>query len=158
MVESQIQEAMEAGAFDNLPGAGQPLPANKHEQLAGNNWLGFKVLQNGGMLPEWLSLAREIEEDGKVLARIEARFTDLVAGAAITGDWELVRPGLRHALAQYEESARALRRKQDRFNITAPAIRCERPAIWVEFHLRRMRESAVAAGADEAIVGGLVAE
>lgn len=138
--------------FDNLPGAGRPLPATDHEKLAGDNWLGYKVLQNGGMLPEWLGLAREIEDDERRLARVEGRYSELVASAATTGDWELVAPALRHALAQYEEAARGLRRKQDRYNVTAPGIRCERPAIWVEFHVRRLREAAIAAGADASVV------
>lgn len=64
LIESQIQEAIAAGAFDNLPGAGKPLPPPEAEPLAGTNWLGFKVLQNGGMLPGWLGLARHGERPG----------------------------------------------------------------------------------------------
>ena len=54
LIESQVQDALAAGAFDNLPGAGKPLPPPEAERLAGTNWLGFKVAQNGGMLPGWL--------------------------------------------------------------------------------------------------------
>ncbi|MEO9255833.1 MAG: DUF1992 domain-containing protein, partial [Tepidiformaceae bacterium] len=82
LIESQIQEAMEAGAFDNLPGAGKPLQFTDQERMAGDNWLGYKVLQNGGMLPEWLSLAREIELDREAIDRADAQHAELVALAA----------------------------------------------------------------------------
>lgn len=142
---------MEAGAFDNLPGAGKPLQFTDQERMAGDNWLGYKVLQNGGMLPEWLSLAREIELDREAIDRADARHAELVALAAATGDWETVAPALRFMVAQYEEQARALRRKQERFNYSAPGFRCQRPAIWVEFHLQRLRTRALEAGAPEAL-------
>ena len=54
LIESQVQDALAAGAFDNLPGACKPLSPPEAERLAGTNWLGFKVAQNGGMLPGWL--------------------------------------------------------------------------------------------------------
>jgi hypothetical protein len=152
LIESQIQEAMEAGAFDNLPGAGKPLRFTDQERMAGDNWLGYKVLQNGGMLPEWLSLAREIERDREALDRVDAHHEELVALAAGTGDWETALPALRYAVATYEEQARALRKKQERYNYNAPGFRCQRPAIWVEFHLQRLRKRALEAGAPEELL------
>lgn len=152
LIESQIQEAIESGAFDNLPGAGKPLQFTDQERMAGDNWLGYKVLQNGGMLPEWLGLAREIEVDREALDRVDARHAELVMLAADSGDWEASVPALRYAAAQYEEQARALRRKQERFNYSTPGFRCQRPAIWVEFHLQRLRTRALEAGAPEGIL------
>jgi hypothetical protein len=147
LVESQIQDAIAAGAFDNLPGAGKPLPPTDGERLAGENWLGFKVLQNGGMLPEWLGLAREIERDRDELRRIDALHAELVEAGAATGDWPRFAPGILYAEKCYEERARLLRPKQDRYNMGAPGIRSERPGIWVEFHMERLRQRASAAGA-----------
>jgi hypothetical protein len=36
-IDQQISEATERGAFDNLPGAGQPLP--KRNELDGETWV-----------------------------------------------------------------------------------------------------------------------
>jgi DnaJ homolog subfamily C member 28 len=152
LIESQIQEAIEAGAFENLPGAGKPLQFTDQERLAGDNWLGYKVLQNGGMLPEWLGLAREIERDQEALDRVDAHHAEIVSLAAGSGDWETAAPALRFALARYEEQARNLRRKQERYNYNAPGFRCQRPAIWVEFHLDRLRTRALEAGAPAALL------
>lgn len=146
VVESAIQDAIAQGAFDNLPGAGRPLPLTGQELLAGENWLGYKVLQNGGMVPEWLGLGHEIERDLQRLHQLEAQHQSLVALSAATGDWERNRMAFAHAAERYEEQARAIRRKQDNYNLTAPGIRTERPGLWVEHHLERLRAAQREAG------------
>lgn len=152
-IESQIQEAMAAGRFDNLPGAGKPLAFGHGDTLAGDNWLGFRVLQNGGMLPEWLNLAKDIERDRERLDAIDAEHAALCQAAALHGHWEGHMPRLRHLRARYEELARSLRKRQDRFNHDAPGIQSQRPAIWVEYHLERLDRRIRDAGAP----GGLAA-
>ena len=141
VIESAIQDAIAQGAFDNLPGAGKPLPMTDPELMAGENWLGYKVLQNGGMVPEWLGLGQEIERDLQRLRQLEAQHQSLIDLSLATGDWERNRMALSHALQRYEEYARTIRRKQDNYNWTAPGIRTERPGIWVEHHLARLRQS-----------------
>lgn len=146
-IESQIQDAMAAGAFDNLPGAGKPLSFGEGEGLAGDNWLGFRVLQNGGMLPEWLNLAKEIEHDRERLDSIDAEHGALCEAAARSGDWDHYRRPIKRLRDRYEELARSLRKRQDRFNHNAPGIRSQRPAIWVEFQLDRLDRRPRDAGA-----------
>ena len=145
LIESQIQDAMAAGAFSNLPGAGKPLPPTDAEKLAGENWLGFKVLQNGGMLPEWLTLGREVELEQEALDRIDAEHRQLVNAATETGDWPRFEPAIAYAERRFAERARELRKKQDRFNVKAPGPRSQRPGIWVEFHVERLQRRVAAA-------------
>jgi hypothetical protein len=149
VIESRIQEAMAAGAFENLQGQGQPFRFSPAEQLAGENWLGFRILQNGGMLPAWLMLAREIEDDRRRLDELDARHAEAVALAAEWGDWDGYARAIRYYRRTFEEGARALRKKQDRFNHDAPGIRSERPAIWVEYHLERLDRRLREAGAPD---------
>ena len=140
LVESQIQEAMASGAFDNLEGAGRPLPPpSDAEKLAGDNWMGFKVLQNGGMVPEWLALGREIERDGDELARREAAYLEPCDAAGAHRSPEDLARAASHALVCYESLAREIRKKQERFNFNAPGPRSQRPPLWVEYHLDRLR-------------------
>lgn len=152
VVESRIQEAIAQGAFDNLKGAGEPLRLSNGEQLAGDNWLGFKILQNGGMLPEWLLLAKEIEDDERRLRAIDERHQQIVRLAAEEGDWARYVRSIRHYRAAFAEAAAALRRKQDSFNQKAPGILTERPGIWVDYHLERLDQRLRAAGAPEDVV------
>ncbi len=138
LIESRIRDAVAEGAFDNLKGAGQPLRFRDEDALAGDNWLGFKVLENGGLLPEWLMLAKEIEADREHLRRLDARHAEAVDLAASSANWAAHASTIRERRDAFEKAARALRRKQDRFNHDAPTIRLERPAIWVEHHLARL--------------------
>lgn len=137
-VESAIQDAMASGAFENLPGAGRPLNFGQGDALAGDNWIGFRVLQNGGMLPEWLELAREIERDLTRLEQIDAEHAALCAAASVPGEAAAYAGLIARARASYEDLARSLRKRQERFNHEAPGIRSERPAIWIEYHLGRL--------------------
>ena len=61
IAERKIREAMDNGAFDNLPGKGRPLPPEDDawgvpEELR----MGYKILKNAGCLPQELELRREI--------------------------------------------------------------------------------------------------
>ena len=62
-IDRQIAEAEERGAFDNLPGAGQPLP--RREQDAGQAWLRDYLRREGvssdDLLPAPLRLRKEAE-------------------------------------------------------------------------------------------------
>jgi hypothetical protein len=62
-IDRQIAEAEERGAFDNLPGAGRPLP--RREQDAGQAWLRDYMRREGvssdDLLPAPLRLRKEAE-------------------------------------------------------------------------------------------------
>lgn len=81
-VDRQIREAREAGAFDNLPGAGKPLPGlgNRHDP---NWWVRQWVEREdiSGMLPPALALARAVEDLPDLVAeeRSEQRVREIVA-------------------------------------------------------------------------------
>lgn len=59
-VERQIREAMERGEFDNLSGAGKPLPAESYDEL----WWVKQTLrrENVSYLPPTLALRKEAED------------------------------------------------------------------------------------------------
>jgi hypothetical protein len=101
------------------------------------------------MLPAWLMLAREIEDDQRRLDELDARHAEAVALAAEWGDWPGCVRAIRYYRRAFEDAARALRKKQDRFNHDAPGIRSERPAIWVDYHLERLDRRLREAGAPD---------
>jgi hypothetical protein len=152
LIESRIQDAMAAGDFDNLPGAGKPLRLREGDALAGENALGYTILSNGGHLPEWLLLAKEIEQGQAELDRLVARHAEWVAISAERGEWERNAGILRRTRAAIEERARSLRKKQDKFNFDAPLIALERPSIWVEHVLAAVEATLRDAGAPECLI------
>lgn len=64
-VERQIRDAAQSGAFDDLPGAGKPLPnfGRTHDDLA---WLAAYLRRENveidALLPPALALAKEVEQ------------------------------------------------------------------------------------------------
>lgn len=68
-VERQVREAIERGEFDNLPGAGKPIPGlNGREDQ--NWWIRSKLEHEDirGVLPASLALRKEVEELAETLA------------------------------------------------------------------------------------------
>ncbi len=66
-IEAQIRTAMEQGAFDNLPGAGKPLPTD--EQYDPDWWVKQLIQREQvSMLPPSLELLRKVRTE---LAAIE---------------------------------------------------------------------------------------
>lgn len=61
LVEEQIRQAQERGAFDNLPGAGQPLALTANP-YAKDREMAFKILQDAGLAPEWIELGKIARE------------------------------------------------------------------------------------------------
>lgn len=76
--ERLIREAQEAGAFDDLPHHGRPIPL-PDDALAGEMALAYHLLRNAGAAPPWIETDKEVR---RLRARIEttlehaARATD----------------------------------------------------------------------------------
>lgn len=56
LINQRIREAEEAGAFDNLEGAGKPLPNMEDPENALIN----RLIRENGAVPEFVSLSREL--------------------------------------------------------------------------------------------------
>lgn len=79
-VDKQIREAQEHGAFENLEGAGKPIPAGAHDELWWiKGYLQRENLSTDALLPESLQLRKEIEKLPSTL--IDLRFEDSVREA-----------------------------------------------------------------------------
>jgi Domain of unknown function (DUF1992) len=65
-IEQQIEEATERGAFENLPGAGKPLP--KGEEDAAAAWLREYVRREGVATEEFLPVPLKLRKESERLA------------------------------------------------------------------------------------------
>jgi len=75
VVDRAINDAVEQGAFDDLPGAGKPL------DLQGNpfnpEWdSAFRTLKNAGMAPPWIEADKEVRA---AVAELDARHEAIVS-------------------------------------------------------------------------------
>src|SRR5579872_1077102 len=78
IADRKIQEAIDEGAFDNLPGKGQPLDLDDDPLTPPHLRLSNKILKNAGVLPDWMQIDREIDqaraENGQTWARLEKEY------------------------------------------------------------------------------------
>jgi hypothetical protein len=68
LIDRQIREARESGAFDDLPYRGERIPL-QDEGLAGEWALAHHILKNANMVPPWIATDREVRD---LLARRDA--------------------------------------------------------------------------------------
>jgi len=71
IAERRIVEAIREGAFDDLPGAGQPLKLEDDSHLPEDLRMVYKILKNAGFVPPEVALQKEIATLEDVLAGME---------------------------------------------------------------------------------------
>ena len=69
--EQRIQEAMQRGDFDDLPGYGKPVALSDDSMVPEDLRLAYKMLRDAGYLPPEMSLQAEIRSLQDLLDRIE---------------------------------------------------------------------------------------
>lgn len=69
LAEAHIESAAERGAFDDLPGAGKPLPADDAACVPAHLRAGYRLLKNAGYVPPEIETRRELREVEDLLAR-----------------------------------------------------------------------------------------
>lgn len=62
IIEEQIKNAVEAGKFDNLEGAGKPLDLDAYFNTPEDLRVGYSVLKSSRFVPEEVSRLKEIGE------------------------------------------------------------------------------------------------
>lgn len=62
IIEEQIKNAVEAGEFDNLEGAGKPLDLDQYFNTPEDLRVGYSVLKSSRFVPEEVSRLKEIGE------------------------------------------------------------------------------------------------
>ena len=128
-VNKQIQEAMERGDFNDLPGKGKP------QHLDDNPFIPLEVqhvnqmLKDNGLAPRWIEVDKEIQDEReqieKLLTRIQARRERLanrirvhpLKRDAIRRVFELERT---RALEAYTVRFRQLNQKIQQLNLMIP--------------------------------------
>ena len=73
IAERRIQEAMEAGGFEQLEGTGRPLDLEENPFEDPALRMGHRLLRNNGFAPTWLEESKEIDAQREALSRAAAR-------------------------------------------------------------------------------------
>ncbi len=73
VAQRKINDAMEEGAFDNLPGRGQPVALDEDTVTPPHLRAANKVLKNAGVLPDWVQALKDLEAERGEVSRFRAR-------------------------------------------------------------------------------------
>jgi hypothetical protein len=122
LIDRQIREAQEAGAFDDLPHQGQRLPL-VDDSAAGEWALAYRMLRSADFAPPWIEVDKEIRV---LLARREAILERATRSSAIT------------RRVDREELSQLVRSANDailRLNLEAPTPRQQRRMLDLEAEL-----------------------
>ena len=71
LADQKIAAALEAGAFDDLPGQGRPLDLADDALIPEDVRVAYRILKNAGFVPPELEERREAVELGALLATID---------------------------------------------------------------------------------------
>lgn len=61
LVDQLLDEARQAGKFDNLPGEGEPLKLDDDPNTPHDMKLAHKILKENDLAPEWMMLGKEVD-------------------------------------------------------------------------------------------------
>jgi hypothetical protein len=132
IVEQRIQDGMERGLFDNLPGAGKPLNLEEDALVPEDMRMAFRLLRSNGLAPLWVELNKEIRDDIERLARFRTHVQERV-GRTNAIQWE-------HRRTEYIRRVEDINTKIVNYNILAPSVQVHINALIMADELRKFDE------------------
>lgn len=128
LAENRIQEAMEAGEFEGLTGAGLPLVLDD-DSLVDPEWrVAFRLLKRAELAPAWIELDKEIREG---IERVRKELARAGAHGALSFQW-------RAATARVPQRLADLNRLVDDLNLCAPSLVFHRARLDLDAETRRV--------------------
>jgi hypothetical protein len=131
MIEEKIERAKEQGYFDRLKGEGKPFQ-KRNDDFAGDDWLKHHLMEEAGVLPEWLSLRKDIDAERPTLQRYRTEAEERLRRLPLR-EWDLD-ARMRRLNELYVAQARKVNSMIDQHNHCCPSIQHE---------LVRVREDAI---------------
>lgn len=117
VAERKIQEAMDAGEFDNLPGKGQPLDLEVNPFEPAHLRAVNRILKNARALPEWLQLEKDIVRERALLVSTRDQSLRAVRAAKNAATRARIANRFRE---EHRERLRTLGTLVLKYNMTAP--------------------------------------
>jgi DnaJ family protein C protein 28 len=137
-IEAIIQEAIARGEFDNLAGKGKPLKLNEN-QLSDKDWrLAFSLLEQNGYALQWMEERKLIEES---FTSAKEKLTRTWRWQASEADVKVAQREWQKAVSAFEETAAALNKRIDAYNLAIPADVFYRPRINTQREIKRLTDS-----------------
>ena len=117
VAERQIQDAIEAGEFDNLPGMGKPLNLDEDASIPLSVRMLNKILKNSGAVPVWIQTEKDIQKEQDEIAPFKERSLRTIRHARNAASRERASYRLR---SEYKERLELVNHLIFKYNYTAP--------------------------------------
>ena len=145
IAELRIQDAIDEGLFDNLPGRGKPLDLTENPFKPPGMRAVNRLLRQNKVLPPWLLLEKEIEASRALALGTLARWEAAEPGLAGSPDYNTLRGAAREAYHKHLKQTNDLILK---YNYSNPfAFRAPVPLLT----RRRLQEFDARFGTNEKI-------
>jgi len=136
VADRKIRDAQDEGAFDNLPGKGQPLKLDYDSRVPPELRAAYRLMKDAQVLPEWIQLDKEIRQKQEQWERRICDYaTELEAALARQPHRKVeaylldLDRGRDRFVYRAAEGLQERNRMIDRFNLTVPVLSRQRARI-----------------------------
>lgn len=122
LVEDLIQEAMNKGEFNDLPGMGKPLKENTNTRNPYVDFVTYKlneILIENGFTPEWIQLSKEIREQKQDLQKKLAEARNNVGPIPLSPGEEVI---WKNIVDDFKSTEKQINNKIDKYNLLVPVL------------------------------------
>lgn len=127
----KIREAMEAGAFDNLPNKGKPIPIETNPFEDPSMWMAHHLLRVNGFAPPWIEEGRDIEQTAD---RLRTDLSEARRRHAVD------HRGWQRAVQEFRERGAELNRRILTYNLKSPSGTFHRRPLDLEAEIRAAQD------------------
>ena len=140
LITEQLDEAAANGAFENLPGKGQPLRLNRFPNEPDDMRMANKLLKDNDLTPTWIGDRKELLTEIELLRTEMKRRWELTrADAGATGsEREAFARSWRRSIADWAARIGELNRRIVSLNIVLPIWRMELHRLRLDEELKRI--------------------
>jgi len=148
LVGKQIQEAMERGDFDDLPGTGKPLRSGVEQFVPGANRLAYKIMKDNDVQPDWINeqkvIAHDFQQAQQKLTRAKRHFDHALKTLTGRKDVTSIRQKFdaedEWALAKvrFADDIAAVNKKIATYNLKVPGSHLTRDLLNAEQELEKL--------------------
>ena len=139
LIDQKIREAMAAGEFDNLTGAGQPIDLTENPYEDPDWRTAHRLLRNAGFAPSWIEERKDIDAELEAARIVLARKWMILRNAHETSHEQSARERWGKGEAEFRLAVQGLNRRIDAWNLKTPAVAFHRNRIDVEREIERIK-------------------
>lgn len=143
LITEQLDEATAKGAFENLPGKGQPLRLDENPNEPDDMRMANKLLKDNDLTPSWIDDRKQLLVEIETMRTEMRRQWDLTcAGAGASGsEKEALARSWHRSLLRWEARIAELNRRVVSLNITLPIWRMELHRLRLDEELKHIGAS-----------------